>query len=93
VGTPPTPKDVADYMLRRLDEEKQLYQETIVYEIEHWCGDEYVYQNDRGNMAIKKSVLDEFRKLTGESVVWAKHSRYWRRREESDDPGRVQAYE
>lgn len=81
-----TAKDVADFMVRRLDEEKDLYQEVIVHEIEQEFGSNFVYSNEHGNPAIKQSVLDEFRKKTPD-IVWSQSERYWRRREPSDKPG------
>jgi hypothetical protein len=78
--------DVAAYMKRRLGEEGDLYQEVVVYEIQQEFGDQFVYTNDNGNLAIASSVLAEFRKITPDAV-WVRSERYWRRREESDEAG------
>jgi hypothetical protein len=51
-------------------------------------GPEFIYQNDNGNPAIVQSVLDEFRRLTGDTVVWEKHGQYWRERQSNDAPRR-----
>ena len=79
-------KDVAAYMLQRLNEEDILYQEVVVYEIQDTFGDEFVYTNENGNLAIDRRVLAEFRKLTEGQVVWSRRERFWRRREDYDDP-------
>ena len=53
-------------------------------------GDDFVYINENGNLAIEKKVLNVFRKLTDDSVVWSRGERMWRLREENDEPGRQQ---
>ena len=85
-----TPEDVARYMLKRLDEGRFLWQETVVYEIKKEFGDDFVYLNDNGNYAIAKPVLRAFKKLSGADVIWERGERMWRRREKHDAPGRQQ---
>jgi len=81
-----TPKDVAEFMARRLSEQKELVQEDIVFDIERQFGKEFVYENENGNSAIDKKVLAEFRKLTPDAV-WERGTRSWRPREKFDTPG------
>jgi hypothetical protein len=81
-----TTHDVAVFMLKRLNEEKTLYQEMVVYEIQSQYGDEFVYTNENGNLAIDRKVLSEFRKLTEGKVVWSRSERYWRFKEDFDAP-------
>jgi len=82
----PTAKDVADFMVQRLSDDEILYQEVVVYEIQEKFGDEFVYINQNGNPAIDRKVLAEFRKLTEHKVVWSRGERYWRFKEDYDDP-------
>lgn len=82
----PTAKNVADFMLHRFNEDLMLYQEVIVYEIQDNFGDDFVYTNENGNLAIDRKVLAEFRKLTEGKVVWNRSERFWRSKEDSDDP-------
>lgn len=77
---------VAGWMLRELDREEALYQDVVAFEIKSRFGEEHVYINRNGNLAISKEVLSEFRKLTGMSVVWVRGERYWRRRDDHDHP-------
>jgi hypothetical protein len=84
-------KDVAEYMLQYLTKERYLYQEVIVYKIKNDFGDEFVYINQNGNLAIDRRVLTEFRKLTEGTVVWERGQRVWRKRESYDPPNRRQA--
>lgn len=85
-----TAVDVAQWMLAELRESGFLRQQDAVYDIERNFGKEFVYENDRGNMAIERDVLDEFKTLTGNSVVWERGERIWRFREEYDDKDKRQ---
>lgn len=85
-------KEIAEWMLQRLEAEKYLYQEVIVYEIASKYGNEYTHINDNGNLAISRKVLKEFRILTEDSVIWERGERYWRKRERFDDPDRRSTY-
>ena len=85
-----TALDIAQWMLVQLNEQKYLYQEVIVYQIAQEFGEEFTCTNENGNMAINKKVRDEFRRITGDSVVWESGERMWRKREEYDSPGRRQ---
>jgi len=49
-----------------------VYQEEVVAELEAQFGEECVYYNDGGNLAIDKRVLKEFRKLTQDAFVWVR---------------------
>lgn len=85
-----TARDVAEWMVIQLKEKRFLYQEFIVYEIPKLFGKEFTYDNASGNPAISKSVLTHFNKLTGDEVVWERREKMWRRREQYDQPGRMQ---
>ena len=85
-----TARDVAKWMLKKLEEVKYLYQEEVVYEISEKFGEEFTYINENGNDAIDRAVLKEFRKLTSDSVIWERGERMWRFREEYDEEGRSQ---
>jgi hypothetical protein len=82
--------DVAKWMVERLEDRRFLYQEDTVYAIKHEFGDDFVYINGNGNLAIVKPVLDAFNKLTPD-VVWLRGERCWRKREQYDKPGRQQS--
>ena len=86
----PSAKDVAVWMLEELRREEMLDQEMAAYEIVDRFGERFTYYNDYGNLAISKAVLDAFRKLTGDDIVWCRSDRCWRQREEWDLPGRMQ---
>lgn len=81
-----TSKDVAAFMKVQLNKEKDLYQEDVVYEIESRFGSDFVYENENGDLAIDRKVLEEFKKITP-NVVWVRGERLWRFREKHDEPG------
>jgi uncharacterized protein DUF6953 len=83
-------EDVATWMLEELQRVEFLYQDTVVEQIASTFGDEFTYINDNGNMAIRKDVLASFRKLCGDTVVWERGERMWRRRQDHDGPARQQ---
>jgi hypothetical protein len=85
-----TPKEVAEWMLEELKRVNFLYQDTVVYQISEKFGEEYTYTNQNGNLAIDRVVLKEFRKLTGDTVIWERGERLWRFREDYDEEGRRQ---
>ncbi len=87
-----TAKDVAEWMMKEVSDGTFMYQEMIVHEITQKFGDEFTYFNENGNPAIDKKVLREFRKLSGDTVVWLKGERAWRMREKGDSKGRQQDY-
>lgn len=85
------PRDVAEWMIQELQQQECLYQDVVVYDIESKFGNDFVYINDNGNLAIDKQVLKEFRSLTEDTVVWERGARYWRKREDYDKKGQRQA--
>jgi len=86
-----SPADVAKWMFDQLENSnsKELDQQDAVVGIQKEFGKDFLYQNANGNLAINRKVLDEFRTLTANSVVWEK-SGYWRNRTPHDPPGRRQ---
>ena len=86
-----TAVEVAQWMIAELRTEQALYQEQAVHDIAARFGDHFTYLNAAGNLAIAKDVLAEFRRMTGEAVVWSRSDRSWRLREEHDEPGRLQS--
>ncbi|MGO7484071.1 hypothetical protein ACCT28_23005 [Rhizobium ruizarguesonis] len=71
-------KDVAEWMIEFMGQDYWLYQEIVVYEIRDRFGEDYVYLNQSGNLAISRAVLKEFRKLTEGKLVWERGERAWR---------------
>lgn len=88
-----TPDTVARWMLGRLEASGgSPYQEEAADATQERFGSEFTYEDANGNLAIERSVLQAFRKLTEDRVVWCRPERYWRWREEHDPPGRLVDY-
>ena len=83
-----TAKEVAEWMRAELLAKPELAQEDAVFKIRKMFGDEHVYTNLNGNLAISTSVLAELKKLAGDEVVWVGGGKYWRRRQKNDGPSR-----
>lgn len=79
-------------MLKELQKQNGvLHQDEAASQIGDLFGERFVYESqDSGNLCIGKEVLAAFRKLTGDSVVWSRGERLWRRRESCDEPTRRQ---
>ena len=84
-----TPESIARWMLSSVDEEGCLYQADAVGEIAQRFGQEFTDRSDRGNPVIGKPVLEAFRDISGDTVVWDRGERCWRKREADDAPGRT----
>lgn len=77
-------------MLEQIGDKKPLYQESAAWDIKKKFGGAFVYDNENGNPAIEKKVLDAFKKLSGDDIVWSRGDRCWRERGPTDKPGRQQ---
>jgi hypothetical protein len=74
-----TDMKVAEWMLAQLESKKWLDQGTAVHQIGKEFGKDFVYQNADGNLAISKSVLKNFKKISEGLVIWEKGDRAWRK--------------
>lgn len=83
-----TAAEIARWMLGEFERKGRLVQYEAANHIHDHYGEEFVYENDNGNWAIKKDILAAFRKLTPEGVVWSRGYQEWRRREDDDPPGK-----
>ncbi|MBX3413912.1 MAG: hypothetical protein KF708_14575 [Pirellulales bacterium] len=81
---------MAQWMLDEVHRTGELYQIDVIGQIEKRFGRSYTYYNDAGGQSIDRKVLSEFRKLTGNDVVWQRGEKMWRRRERGDEPSRLQ---
>jgi len=86
----PKHDEIAAWMLAEVERHGVLYQSDAVSQIEDRFGEEFIPLNSNSNPSIRRDVLAAFKLLTGESVIWERGERLWRKRESFDHPGRLQ---
>lgn len=79
-------KVVARWMLDQYQRQSRLVQSSAARDIRMAFGEHHLYKNRQRNWGINKGILEEFRKLTPDDVVWSRSSQTWRQRRESDPP-------
>lgn len=80
--------EVADWMQKQLEKESCLYQEDVVDFLVKNKLESFLKENADGNLVLTPSVLNAFKKLNADSVVWVKPDLYWRFRVPEDEDGR-----
>jgi hypothetical protein len=82
-----TVSEVAHWMLRQFEEQGQLQHRQLVADIRDNFGDDFIYRARYGEGALKPAVLEAFRALTPNGVVWSIREQAWRRPSPDDPPG------
>lgn len=80
--------DASRWMQSKLDEEGHLYQDDVLDYLVKTGTNSLVRENSSGNLVLDLSLLNEFRKLNEDQVVWVKPDKYWRFRVPEDESGR-----
>lgn len=83
-----TAESAAQWMVSQLSRDGCLYQDDVVDYLVREKADDFLRENDDGNLVISTEVLAAFRKLTPDNVVWVRPDLYWRFRVPEDEPGR-----
>lgn len=78
---------IAKWMLAEYRKQNFLPQALAAREIRLMFGEAYVYQNCHGNWAVNKPILEAFKTLTAEYVVWSRSFQLWRPRTAQDPAG------
>lgn len=81
---------VAQWMVEEIESGKVLQQSRAARHIKNNFGEAFTYKNKNRNLAITKEVLDAFKALSRDFVVWSKRDRSWRKRRATDKPCRQQ---
>ena len=94
---PTTPAEIAKWMLGRVNRYGKLLPVKAVDAIKEKFGAEFVYISDIGEWSIDRRILYQFRKLSGDDIVWVTQQgggfspkAHWRKRESGDAPERTQ---
>lgn len=75
-------------MMVNLKKEGCLYQQDVVDYLVKNDQQNHLKENADGNLALSSKVLSQFRKDSGNNVVWVKPDKYWRYRVPEDEDGR-----
>jgi len=75
-------------MVERLERDQYLLQRDAVNEIELRFRREFTYNGLHAGSAIDRRVLEAFRRMTKDTVVWERRLRQWRKRQAGDEAGR-----
>lgn len=62
--------EVARFMAHKFEENGSLSHREAVTEIRNRFGDQHLYTNENGNLAISKTVLKRFKELTHGEAEW-----------------------
>ncbi len=75
-------------MFSELNRSGCVYQDDVVDYALKLSGETLLRENSQGNLVLGRPVLDAFRALTEQTVVWVGPDKYWRWRVAEDEPGR-----
>ncbi|QXC55636.1 hypothetical protein KSS82_04965 [Vibrio mimicus] len=81
-------QSVATWMQSALEKDGCLYQDDVVDFLVKNELEALLRENADGNLVLGRKLLDAFKKLNAESVVWVKPDKYWRFRVLEDEAGR-----
>ncbi len=84
-----TEEEAARWMLDEYEEFGFLYQETAASHLFHLHDERLAYFDKNSNLCVGKGVLKIFNSLTPDAV-YERGDKFWRRRLETDQPGRQQ---
>ena len=85
-----SPEAIAAWMLAEVDSRGKLYTVAAAAHVDRAHGAPHVGYDAEGLPYVKAPVLDAFRALSGDYVVWSMSGLFWRRRRAGDQPGREQ---
>lgn len=76
------------WMMVQLEKDGCLYQDDVVDYLVKSNVDSLLRENSDGNLVLVRNLLNAFKKLTPDNVVWVKPDKYWRFRVPEDELGR-----
>ncbi|MCL6352205.1 DUF6953 family protein [Pectobacterium polaris] len=83
-----TAQNIALWMHEQLEKDTCLYQDDVVDYLVKSGEESLLIENSEGNQVLGRPILDAFKKLTPDNVVWVRSGFYWRFRVAEDEPGR-----
>ncbi|WP_428980684.1 DUF6953 family protein [Erwinia billingiae] len=80
--------EVSSWMMKALLQDGCLYQQHVVDHLVKMDNEQLLRENADGNLALSNPVINQFRKDSGNNVVWVKPDKYWRYRVFEDEESR-----
>ncbi|HHR6132281.1 TPA: DUF6953 family protein [Providencia alcalifaciens] len=80
--------EIATWMQSQLEKDGCLYQEDAVDFLVKNAQEFFLKENADGNLVLTPPVLNAFKKLNADTVVWVRPDLYWRFRVAEDEDGR-----
>lgn len=81
-------KAAAQWMQCELEKHECLYQDDVVDLLVTSNAESLLRENSDGNLVLGRSILNEFKNLNRDNVVWVRSEKYWRFRVPEDEEGR-----
>ena len=81
-------KSITLWMQSLLNKEGCLYQDDVVDYVIKAKSESFLRENQEGNLVLGQKILNEFKKLNAQNVVWVVPDKYWRFRVPEDEEGR-----
>ena len=75
-------------MIDKLQNDSCLYQDDVVDYIVRSGNESFLRENADGNLVLDRPLLNSFKKLSNDNVVWVQSDFYWRYRVSEDEEGR-----
>lgn len=75
-------------MIDKLQNDSCLYQDDVVDYIVRSGDESFLRENADGNLVLDRPLLNSFKKLTNDNVVWVQSDFYWRYKVLEDESGR-----
>ena len=75
-------------MIDKLQNDSCLYQDDVVDYIVRSGDESFLRENADGNLVLDRPLLNSFKKLTNDNVVWVQSDFYWRYRVSEDEKTR-----
>ena len=75
-------------MIDKLQNDSCLYQDDVVDYVVRSGDESFLRENADGNLVLDRPLLNSFKNLTSNDVVWVQSDFYWRYRIVEDDAGR-----
>ena len=75
-------------MIDKLQNDSCLYQDDVVDYIVRSGDESFLRENADGNLVLDRPLLNSFKNLTSNDVVWVQPEFYWRYRVLEDESGR-----